>query len=209
VSGGYYFAPIPQGWVARIETIKTPEEVEERSAVSRLHFWRVAVDMVKDRPLGVGLKNFEAAYDRYDTSHGSYGTGRSVHSSHFQVLAELGILGTAVYVFMFCCAFVTAFRIRRRARHPRLSLDDSKFLLSMANALVASMAGYLVGGAFLSEALNDVTWLTFALVAALDKISARLYAEARDVPAERPATARGLQNSRPQLQPAFSFSPRR
>ena len=35
---------------------------------------------------------------------------------------------------------------------------------TVPNCLMASMAGFLVGGSFLSSALNDLTWVTFALV---------------------------------------------
>ena len=33
------------------------------------------------------------------------------------------------------------------------------------------MTGFVVGGAFLALALNDLTWLTFAMVAALERLS--------------------------------------
>ena len=42
--------------------------------------------------------------------------------------------------------------------------------------------------AFLSAALNDITWVTFGLVAALDRISLRMCAEST-VPAPAPAAA--------------------
>jgi hypothetical protein len=36
------------------------------------------------------------------------------------------------------------------------------------------MTSFVVGGAFLSLALNDLTWLTFAMVAAMDRLSHNL-----------------------------------
>ena len=39
------------------------------------------------------------------------------------------------------------------------------------------MTGFLVGGSFLALALNDITWLTFGIVAAADRISLTLCAE--------------------------------
>jgi hypothetical protein len=42
-----------------------------------------------------------------------------------------------------------------------------------------SMTGFLVGGSFLAMALNDVTWLTFAVLAALDRIAVQLCLEAK------------------------------
>jgi hypothetical protein len=55
----------------------------------------------------------------------------------------------------------------------------------MANGLMTSMIGFLVGGTFLSAALNDITWLTFAMVAALDRISVGMCAQPAEAPAVR------------------------
>jgi probable O-glycosylation ligase (exosortase A-associated) len=209
VLGGYYFAPIPEGWFERIETIQTYEEVEDESAIGRLYFWGVAVEMAKANALGVGLKNFEAAYNRYDTSGGAHGVNRAVHSSHFQVLAETGFPGAALWVTIFLMAFFFIARIRRRSRDPRLSKGDASFILTMANAMAASMVGFLIGGSFLSAALNDVTWLTFALIASLDRISLRLCADAATAPVAVDAGAATVAaDPRRAVHPAFTFSRR-
>lgn len=186
---GLVFVPIPDGYVERLQTIQTYEEIEETSAMSRPHFWQVALQMVDAEPLGVGLRNYDYAYDAYDFSHGKYGSGRSVHSSHFQVLAEQGYFGAAVWIGQFICAFLVARRVRARASTPGLVPAHSRFLTTLANALLASMAGFLVGGSFIALALNDVTWITFALLAALDRISTQLCAEATPAPALTAAAA--------------------
>jgi probable O-glycosylation ligase (exosortase A-associated) len=182
--------PVPEGYLARITTIRTYESIEEDSALSRLHFWNVAMAMARDKPLGVGLRNFESAYDYYDFLNGRYGHERSVHSSHFQALAETGYLGFAIWGTLFLVALWTVLRIRARAQHAALSPADRHFLFTMANALAVSMCGFVVGGSFIAGMLNDVTWLTFALVAALDRLSARMISEAEEtasqaLPAER------------------------
>lgn len=168
----YLVVPVPKGYTDRLETIQTYEQIGEDSALSRLHFWKVAVDMARDRPMGVGLRNYDSVYDRYDFSGGRFGRGRSVHSSHFQVLSETGFAGMAIWVGLFVYAFFTCARIRARSRHVALTESDQRFYFTMANALIVSMVGFLVGGAFIALALNDLTWLVFALVAALDRLSA-------------------------------------
>jgi probable O-glycosylation ligase (exosortase A-associated) len=170
------FVRLPAGYLDRMQTIRTYEEVQEESALSRLHFWRVAVDMAVDRPFGVGLRNFDATYDRYDFLDGLYGRSMAVHSSHFQVLAETGFLGLFLYAALFVVAFRIAFRVRSRSRGN--GPEASEFLFTVANGLIASMTAFLVGGAFIALALNDLTWLTFALVASADRISsAKAHAE--------------------------------
>ena len=183
----FWFVPLPKGYLDRIETIQTYEEIEETSALSRLHFWRVAVDMAVDRPLGVGLGNFEALYDRYDRSGGKFGSRRAVHSSHLEVLAETGFGGEAVYAALFGYALFTGFRIRKRSRRPGLSPSLSRFYFTTANALILSMVAFLVGGAFISLALNDLTWLTFALVSSLDRLSRKQLEDAGTQADQAPA----------------------
>lgn len=165
------FVPLPEGYFDRLQTIRSYEEQQEASALSRLYFWRIAMDMVADQPLGIGLRNFEFTYDRYDT-RGEFGTGRSVHSSHFQVLAELGYFGALVWCSMFAYAVARTLSIRRAAMKGTLSEGDRRFFFWSANALLVSMVAFVVGGAFIALALNDLTWYTFAMVAALDRMAA-------------------------------------
>jgi putative inorganic carbon (hco3(-)) transporter len=185
------FIPIPKGYFNRIETIRTYEQIDEDSAMSRWHFWHVAANMAKAHPLGVGMWNFESNYDRYDFLDGRYGRARSVHSSHFQVLAEEGYPGAVVWLALFAFAFRTAFKVRARSRAPTLDPADQRFLFTMSNALIVSMGGFFVGGAFVAAALNDLTWLTFALVAAVDRLSLSMVADKPEavVVQPRPAVA--------------------
>lgn len=168
--------PIPQSYVDRLQTIRTYDEVGEESALSRQHFWQVALKMGMARPFGVGLKQYEAAYDKFDFSYFKYGHHRAVHSSHLQVFAELGFLGITVWGAMFAYAFYACLRVRARSRRPQLSDQQQRLLYTTANALMSSMVGFLVGGTFLSLALNDLTWLTFGIVAGLDRVSVSLCA---------------------------------
>ena len=176
-----YFIQLSRGFSDRLETIQTYEEVGDASAMGRLHFWNVAVKMARDYPLGLGFFNYGSAYDAYDDSGGRFGRARSVHSSHFQVLAETGFPGAVVWVTMFSWALWVLFRIRRTAmRSQTLTPPDRRLFVSASTGLVASMVAFLVGGAFVSMALNDLTWISFALVAALD----RLFQQAISAPAQ-------------------------
>lgn len=167
------FMASQEGYLDRLRTIQTYQETDEESALSRLHFWNVAVKMALDMPLGVGLFNFESAYDRYDSSHGAFGSHRSVHSSHFQVLAETGFLGFAAFEGLLLYSIVCALRIRRRSTMPNLDPADARLFLTAANGLIASTMAFVIGGAFVAMALNDLTWMLLSMVASLDLISAR------------------------------------
>ncbi|MDH4062795.1 MAG: O-antigen ligase family protein [Acidobacteriota bacterium] len=194
---GVSVAPIPEGYLERLETIRTYQEVDETSAISRPYFWSVAVDMAEANPFGVGLRNFEAAYDTYDRSDGLYGSRRAVHSSHFQVLAELGFIGAFIWTVLFLLAFWLAVRARKLAKRPGLAPESETFLSTVPNCLIASMAGFLVGGSFLSAALNDLTWVTFALVAALDRLAPSLATGPSQAAAPTAAVLRSARTWRP------------
>ena len=168
---GSTYMPIPEGYFNRLETIQTYEEVADDSALSRLHFWRVALLVAKDYPSGIGLRNFEWAYDQYDFTGGRYKTHRSVHNSHLQALVEAGYLGAALWVFLFGYAFWTAWRVRRRSKDPTLDAESRRFYLTTSNALMASMTAFVVGGTFGAEVLSDLNWFTFGLVAALHRLA--------------------------------------
>jgi putative inorganic carbon (hco3(-)) transporter len=169
----YTFVPMPQGYEQRVETISTYEDVNETSAISRLHFWAVAWDMAVENPIGVGLFNFGSNYNKYDFSQGQFGTNRAVHNSHLQVLTENGFAGLAIWILMYIIAFRTCFRIRRSCINLPVETPRSIFYKDMSIALIVSMSGFLVGGTFISMSLNDLTWLTFAMVAALDRLHAK------------------------------------
>jgi probable O-glycosylation ligase (exosortase A-associated) len=160
---------LPSGYLNRMSTIGTYEEVGDASALGRLHFWRTALKISADYPTGIGLWNFADRYDEYDSSGGQYGPKRAVHNSHLQVLTETGWAGALFWVFLFVVAFRICLRVRRQAHEQ--TTPEAHLYLTVANATLASMVGFLVGGMFVSMALNDLTWLTFGLVASLDRVS--------------------------------------
>ena len=179
------FVPIPDSYLERVQTIRTYDEIGDDSALSRPHFWQVGVLMAQDHPLGIGLRQYELAYDRYDFLHGRYGRGRAVHSSHIQVLAEIGFFGAFVWTAMFGYASLVCLRVRSMGMAGAFAPQTGQFLFTVANALLVSMASFVVGGAFLSLSLNDITWLTFAMVGALDLVSRQI----QDRPALSPSAA--------------------
>jgi putative inorganic carbon (HCO3(-)) transporter len=103
------------------------------------------------------------------------------------VFAELGFMGALVWAGLFAYAVLTCVRVRARSRDERLGPEAQQLLFTMANAFLVSIAGFVIGGSFLALALNDLTWLTFGLVAALDRVSRQLCDEAAPVVQRRPA----------------------
>jgi probable O-glycosylation ligase (exosortase A-associated) len=154
---------LPQEYWERMRTIQTYEETEEKSALSRIHFWKVAILMANDNPvLGVGYMAYGSVYNEYDFSHGRYGKNRECHSSYLQILAEQGYVGIFLFMGTLLSAFRNCSRVRRGATNE---------FVKGAFALEASLVSFLIGGAFLSFASVEMLWHILGLTIALERIA--------------------------------------
>lgn len=166
-------APVlPDYFWERMNTIPTDtENIDEAdgSIRSRIHFWRVAMVMANANPItGVGHMAYNAMYDQYDFSEGLFGRARSVHSTWFAVLSELGYPGALIFGLVLCNAFLSCRRAQRVAkRHPEL-----KNLGLLGNAMEAGLIAFSVGGTFVIFQYTELLWHTLALSMALDRIVA-------------------------------------
>jgi probable O-glycosylation ligase (exosortase A-associated) len=177
---------LPDGFWDRMGTILEFRDTKDRSAQGRLHFWEVAVSMANTQPiLGVGFNAYNAAYDDFDSSGGRYGSRRSVHSSWFGVLAELGYVGFVLYALIFLIAYRSCRRISR------LGIRFAEFadLRPYAAALETGLVVFFVGGTFLPSQYNEMAWHYVALSMALSNLAKERVAAAEgvsEVPSARP-----------------------
>ncbi len=161
--------PLPQGYEERIRSIFAEEDDMDKSAMSRPHFWRTATEMTAEHPIGIGPGCYARYYDRFDSTGGYYKTGRSVHSSHFQILAEIGYLGMLLWLLLFVVAHKKLMAVRRQAlANP--NHEHSFFYLNLANALACAQVVFFIGGAFYEQAYNDLIWLIWGLTIALQRL---------------------------------------
>jgi putative inorganic carbon (hco3(-)) transporter len=172
------FVPMPEGFTERISSAFVEEEQLDKSAASRFYFWGVGMDMARAHPLGVGANCFNARYNEFDHSGGFYGRNRSVHSAHFQVLAEAGYIGLLIWTFLILSSIRQCLAIKRRALHVSLSPDDSRFLDVTAVALMSATIAFCVGGAFYPAAFMEFPWLTFVVANSLSSLSKTMVAQA-------------------------------
>ena len=184
---------LPDTFWQRMNTITAPSEVsdDDVSALGRLHFWKVAVDMAADRPLlGVGYNSFNKTYDRYDDQDGAFGRGRSVHSAWFGLLAEVGLPG----LLLFLAQLVLGFRACWRARTASRLGPEHANLAHFAFGLEGGLLAFVVGGTFLPFQYTEMVWHFFALTIALDVIARDALASAEE---QRTAELRRGRSERP------------
>lgn len=167
------------GWWQRMETLA--DYRNDASAAMRLSFWKAAVQMVFDYPLGIGLGNFH--YSSMDYVPGLSAV-RSAHSTFFSCLAELGWLGFFVFLGIL---FVTLRRLSRNRAIARTMPEmleitplgrRTRFHLGWhAVALRAGLVGYLGCGLFTTRLWAEDLWLLIGLAACLDNVSKYMVAQ--------------------------------
>ena len=192
VLAGIVVSVLPQQFWDRMGTMNvTSEEEMESSSRSRLHFWRLAVDMANDHPMfGVGFNAYNANFDTYDYSDGFYGQARSVHSMWFGVLAELGYVGLLLFVLMLLLALAATQQVARLAKRNRVPSEFAHYAIALQTAFAAA----LVGGSFVPWQYTEMLYHTVALSMALRTLALAAVTEPADVQSETPSgqAARGF-----------------
>ena len=115
---GYFFSPAPPGFekrfnnfVGRLSTIKNDIKPYHEGGNSRWGIWRGTWEMFKQNPvLGDGLNSFEYSYENYTDDLSPYSTRRA-HNDFLQLLAELGIIGGILFLWMVLTAFYMWLRV--------------------------------------------------------------------------------------------------
>jgi probable O-glycosylation ligase (exosortase A-associated) len=154
----------PASWKQRMDPTK--EDVMDASAQSRLTAWGTAWHLAKDFPItGGGFGTFTPEiYARYSNSRGS---NPGPHSIYFQVLAEHGFLGLALYLAVVLCCFADARQLVKQGRR-----EGDNVLIHYTNMFRFGLIGFLVSGSFLGRAYFDYFFLLVACFAILRRLAA-------------------------------------
>ncbi len=170
ISLALIFVPFPENYQERLSSVFADQDELDNSAASRPYFWGVAIDIAKDHPLGVGPGCYPPFYNMYDSSNGYYGLYRSVHSSHFQMLSDTGFIGVFIWLSLFGISLMKLWIIRKESKYMMPTNVKYKFYFLTSNALICSTLVFFIGGSFYEYAYNDITWLTWGLVIAMERL---------------------------------------
>jgi probable O-glycosylation ligase (exosortase A-associated) len=180
----------PEKVFNRAGTIATYEE--DGSAMQRLLAWSVAWNIALERPLvGAGFDFYASPDNERWLSYGDrdlqrYSTiSRAAHSIYFQVLGEHGFVAFGLYLLL----LVTAFRKCTRLRKATVGNPELEWIGNYASAIRLCLIGYVVTGAFLSQAYFDLAWIYFSLPAILGREMALKTAHKRKFRHDRPSLA--------------------
>jgi putative inorganic carbon (HCO3(-)) transporter len=167
---------LPQPFWDRMQTITSYEEDEDASALGRLHYWEVALAMAQGNPiLGVGFNVFNEAYNAYDFSHGQFGRNRSVHSSIFGVISELGYIGFSLYVLLIALALRSCYKVMILTSNNTDYYDFNR----SAKSLQVSLLVFLAGGSFLAFQYFEMVWHYITLCFILERITLSKFSDSK------------------------------
>lgn len=141
---------MPSSWEQRMGTIQTYEQ--DTSAMGRINAWKMTVNLANNRFFGGGFEIYTPdIFARYAPDPNDL---HAAHSIYFSVLGEHGYVGLMLFLLVWWLAFRTAGKIRKTA----LLQEETKWVYFLAGMCQVSLAGYAVGGAFLSLAYFDLPY---------------------------------------------------
>jgi O-antigen ligase len=170
---GYYTLAAPPESLARVT------QFAAGGGTGRLDLWHIAVDMSADHPdVGVGAGNFQVQEPVYATRSITLSrpdlvvdTPKVTHNTYLNVLAELGVLGAALFLTLVLGSLANAWRGVKALE--RAGGYDAEML---ARGVLIGTLGMLAALTFISAQYEKQLWLLLGLAAALGS-TARAAAE--------------------------------
>lgn len=148
VLGGLLIAFVPSQWKERMVTIESYQTDE--SALGRINAWHFAYNLAKAKLFGGGFRTFTAElFAQYAPNPTDV---HDAHSIYFEVMAEQGFPGLAIYLLIMGTTLVRLERLRRRFRRD----PERRWVGELAEMLQFSVVAYMLGGAFLGLAYFDL-----------------------------------------------------
>jgi O-antigen ligase len=169
-----YFAAFASPEV--VDHLRATTQGDERVQEGRVTIWQVALRMSGDHPTtGVGAGNFADRSPEYVLEPGQ--TPRTdlileqhavVHNTYLETLAELGVIGLALYAALIglcVAALVRAAAVFKASRDVTMEL--------LARGLIAGLIGLLAADFFISDQFSKALWLLLALGPAMLMLARR------------------------------------
>ena len=145
---------LPARVIERINQTQTEEGILDISSQHRLELWEESMDLFKEKPImGVGF----AVIPFLGLTGGLHDT----HNIYIKILAEQGIIGLIIFLFLFWLALKSGWQLYKTA--------DDTFLkglgLGFAACVIATMAANFFGDRWTYLQLGAYYWVFLGLVA--------------------------------------------
>jgi O-antigen ligase len=178
------------------------------SQTGRMEVWKRGLGYMAANPfLGVGPQNFPMAEGKLSpqalaaAARGSQLVAwMAAHNSYVQISAELGVFGITLFLLLLGATFRA---LNRLARKPLNGPDGEPVVTpALAQALRATMVGYVVTAFFLSQAYAGLLYSMLGIIMGLVKVNPDVLpvkAVAKRAAAMRAGATRRFQQRAPQM----------
>lgn len=147
---------MPDSWWDRMESISTYSE--DASAMGRINAWVVSWQTATHYFFGGGMSHtHQFLFDAYGLFPDN---ARVAHSIYFQILGNHGFVGLCLFLMMWISAYRSAGWLRREA----VKFPEAKWAADLGGMTQASLAGFAVGGAFLSLPYFDLPYNIMVMI---------------------------------------------
>ena len=147
---------MPEHWWARMGTIGTYSE--DASSNGRINAWWMAWNLAKANFFGGGFMIYK--HDLFALYAPHPLDIHAAHSIYFMVLGEHGFIGLFLYLLLWIFVWMSAGRLRVQGK----KLPQTEWLSHLGAMCQVGLAGYAVGGAFLSLSYYDLPYNFIVLV---------------------------------------------
>ncbi|MCX7192850.1 MAG: putative O-glycosylation ligase, exosortase A system-associated [Proteobacteria bacterium] len=157
IVGGIALAAfMPESWHSRMDSIG--DYKQDASAQGRINAWHMAWNLASRNFFGGGFEIYnKATFMAYAPDQNDV---HAAHSIYFQVLGEHGFVGLLLFLLIWLFTWRWAGWLRKNARFNA----QTEWAAVLGAMVQASLAGYIVGGAFLSLAYFDLPYNLMVLV---------------------------------------------
>lgn len=149
----------------RMKTIQTEAKSKmvyaQEKALNRLDFWKASWEMFKDRPLGVGIRNYEKLIPTYDPRN----TGFDVHNTYLLCCTEIGIFGIMLLLIIITECFLQLRRIRRLAVNSAHNKEITLHAFALGIVLIMYLFGYMMTHSIL---YTEILWILLSMPICLE-----------------------------------------
>ncbi|BFT29620.1 hypothetical protein D210916BOD24_07960 [Alteromonas sp. D210916BOD_24] len=155
---------VDRDFIERMHTMTTQstENVEQETGATRFIFWQSAWDMAKDYPFGKGFQGFNVFAPFYLPEAVDTGDSRnrSVHSTWFETLTEVGYLGLFAFIMMLYACYRTS-NITKKALKERADVDNYFKVIALQCALLA----FVIAMTFMNRMRAEILYWCILFIA--------------------------------------------
>ena len=137
--------------------IESELDATRQTGSTRVFFWQAAWEMAKDYPFGAGYSGFNVNAPQYIPEYVDTGrsANRSVHSTWFETLSEVGYLGLCLFVGL----LYSAFSCTQKCKRNLIKAGDYE-TYHLVVAMQAALLCFMVSMTFLDRMRAEVLyWL--------------------------------------------------